>query len=135
MLEILGLVALGLFAGALAATLGVGGGIIFVPVLVSVFGFGQLEAQGTSLAIIVPTTLIATIAHARGGRVMWRVVAVVATGGVFAAIAGANLAQSMDEAVLRQIFAVVLVILAVRMGLRTYNLWRAFRESGAVDTR
>ncbi len=53
--EIIGLVALGLFAGTLAATLGVGGGIIFVPVLVSVFGFAQLDAQGTSLAIIVPT--------------------------------------------------------------------------------
>ena len=47
MLEIVGLILLGLFAGSLAATLGVGVGIIFVPILVSVFGFTQLDAQGT----------------------------------------------------------------------------------------
>ena len=101
MLEIVGLILLGVFAGSLAATLGVGGGIIFVPILVSVFGFSQLDAQGTSLAIIVPTTLIATIAHARAGRVRWRVVAVLGTGGIVAAFMGAKLAHSMDEEILR----------------------------------
>jgi uncharacterized membrane protein YfcA len=132
-LEIIGLVALGLFAGTLAATLGVGGGIIFVPVLVSVFGFAQLDAQGTSLAIIVPTAIVGMVTHAKAGRIDWPVVAVVATGGVFAAFAGANAAQRMDEDLLRRIFAIVLVILAVRMGLRTYRLWRESRESTPVD--
>ena len=134
MLEIVGLILLGVFAGSLAATLGVGGGIIFVPILVSVFGFTQLDAQGTSLAIIVPTTLIATIAHARAGRVRWRVVAVLGSGGIVAAFMGAKLAQSMDEEILRQIFAVVLAALAIRMGLRTYKLWKASKESASIDT-
>ena len=132
-LEIVGLVALGLFAGTLAATLGVGGGIIFVPVLVSVFGFTQLDAQGTSLAIIVPTAIVGMVTHAKAGRVDWPVVAVVATGGVFAAFAGAMSAQRMDEELLRRIFAVVLLILAVRMGLRTYRLWRESQESTPID--
>ena len=133
MLEVVGLILLGLVAGSLAATLGLGGGIIFVPVLVSVFGFTQLDAQGTSLAIIVPTALIATIAHARAGRVRWRIVAVVGAGGIVAAFMGAKLAQSMDEDMLRRIFAVVLTVLAARMGLRTYKLWKAFEESASVD--
>jgi uncharacterized membrane protein YfcA len=132
-LEIIGLVALGLFAGTLAATLGVGGGIIFVPVLVSVFGFTQLNAQGTSLAIIVPTAIVGMVTHARAGRVDWPVVRVVAAAGVFAAFAGAMSAQRMDEELLRRIFAFVLVILAVRMSLRTYRLWRESRESATVD--
>jgi len=132
-LEIVGLVALGLFAGTLAATLGVGGGIIFVPVLVSVFGFAQLDAQGTSLAIIVPTAIVGMVTHAKAGRVDWPVVAVVATGGVFAAFAGAMSAQRMDEELLRRIFAFVLLVLAVRMGLRTYRLWRESQESATVD--
>lgn len=133
--EILGLIALGLFAGAIAATLGVGGGIIFVPVLASAFGFAQLDAQGTSLAIIVPTAIVGMLTHARAGRVVWPVVFVVAAGGVVAALGGAKLAQSMDEDVLRRVFAVVLVILAIRMGLRTYQLGQQSRDSAPVDTR
>lgn len=135
MLEILGLIALGLFAGAIAATLGVGGGIIFVPVLASAFGFAQLDAQGTSLAIIVPTAIVGMLTHARAGRVVWPVVFVVAAGGVVAALGGAKLAQSMNEDVLRRVFAVLLVILAIRMGLRTYGLWQQSRYSAPVDTR
>lgn len=133
--EIIGLIALGLFAGTLAATLGVGGGIIFVPILVSVFGFTQLDAQGTSLAIIVPTAIVGTITHARAGRVNWPVVAVVGGVGLFAAFGGAMLAQSMNEELLRRIFAIVLVILAIRMGLRTYRLWQESRNSDPVDSR
>ena len=131
--EIIGLIALGLFAGAIAATLGVGGGIIFVPALVSAFGFAQLEAQGTSLAIIVPTAIVGMLTHAKAGRVVWTVVFVVAAGGVIAALGGAKLAQSMSEDLLQRIFAVVLLLLAVRMSLRTYRLWRESRESAPVD--
>jgi uncharacterized protein len=131
MLEILGLILLGVFAGSLAATLGIGGGIIFVPVLVAVFGFSQLDAQGTSLAIIVPTAIVGTITHARAGRVDWKVVAVVGAGGIFGALGGASLAQNLDEAVLRRIFAIVLIILAIRMAGRA---WTVRKASAAVDT-
>jgi len=132
-LEIIGLLVLGLFAGTLAATLGVGGGVIFVPILVSLFGFAQLDAQGTSLAIIVPTAIVGAITHAKAGRVLWPVVAVVGGTGLFAAFGGAILAQSMNEALLRRIFAIVLVVLAVRMAMRTYHLWQATGESPTVD--
>ncbi|MCL1593769.1 MAG: sulfite exporter TauE/SafE family protein [Actinomycetia bacterium] len=131
MLEIVGLLMLGLFAGTLAATLGVGGGIIFVPILVSAFGLAQLDAQGTSLAIIVPTAIVGAVTHARAGRINWKVFGVVGAVGILGAAGGALLAHSTDEDLLRQIFAVVLSILAVRMGLRTRRLWQASR---AVDT-
>lgn len=131
MLQIIGLILLGVFAGSLAATLGVGGGIIFVPVLVSVFSFSQLDAQGTSLAIIVPTAIVGAITHARAGRVNWKVVAVVGTGGVLGALVGATLAQTLDEAVLRRVFAIVLIILAIRMARRA---WTVKRASALTDT-
>lgn len=121
-MEIVGLVLLGLFAGTLAATLGVGGGIIFVPILVSIFAFGQLEAQGTSLAIILPTAIIGTLTHARAGRVVWRVAYVTGGLGIVFAIMGAQLAQSLDEDVLSKVFAVVLAVLAVRMTRRAWGL-------------
>lgn len=121
-IEILGLVFLGLVAGSLAAMLGIGGGIIFVPALVSFFGFAQLDGQGTSLAIIVPTAIVATIGHARAGRVVWKVAAITGAAGIVGALAGSRLAYQLDEDVLRRIFAVVLVILSLRMLYRAVKL-------------
>ncbi|MDJ0791395.1 MAG: sulfite exporter TauE/SafE family protein [Acidimicrobiia bacterium] len=124
-MEIIAFILLGLFAGFLAATLGIGGGIIFVPAFVSLFAFSQLDAQGTSLAIIVPTAVIATIGHARAGRVVWKVAAVTGLAGVGGAVLGSLLAFELDETVLRRIFAVVLVILAIRMFIRAVRLRQA----------
>jgi uncharacterized membrane protein YfcA len=121
-MEVVGLIILGLVAGSLASTLGLGGGVVFVPVLVSVFAFSQHEAQGTSLAIIVPTALVAAMAHARAGRVVWRLVAIVGTVGVAGAIGGARVALILDEEVLRRLFSVILIVVAVRMGLRARSL-------------
>lgn len=129
-MEIVGLVMLGLFAGYAAATLGVGGGIIFVPVLASLFAFGQLEAQGTSLAIILPTALVATIAHARAGRVVWKVAYVTSAPKIVFAFLGAVLAQRMDEEILARVFAVVLALLAVQMARRS---WLLRSESVSAD--
>jgi uncharacterized membrane protein YfcA len=129
-IDIIGYVLLGLVAGGLAATLGIGGGVVYVPALVSLFAFSQHTAQGTSLAIIVPTTIVATIAHARARRVLWPLMAIVAAAGVVGAVAGARTALIMDETLLRRIFAVVLVIIAVRMAVRAVSLFRASR---AVD--
>ena len=121
-MEVVGLIILGLVAGALAASLGIGGGIIFVPVLVSVFGFSQLSAQGTSLAIIVPTAVIATYRHAKAGRVDWKVAGITGGAGVIGALAGSRLAYSLDEQILRRVFALVLVALAIRMAHRAWGL-------------
>jgi len=128
--ELLGLIALGLLAGALAATLGVGGGIIYVPVLVTVFGFAQLGAQGTSLAVILATSVVGAILHSRAGRVVWRVAFVTGGVGIVAAVGGARLALSMDEELLSKVFASVMAVLAIRMAHRAWSL-RA--ESAAAD--
>lgn len=130
MIDIIGYIIVGFIAGGLAATLGIGGGVVFVPAFVSLFAFTQHAAQGTSLAIIVPTTLIAAIVHARARRVMWRLMVFVASAGIVGAVVGAKTALVLDEAVLRRIFAVVLVLIAVRMGLRSLSL---YRESRALD--
>lgn len=126
-LEVLGLLLLGLFAGTLAATLGVGGGIIFVPVLVSVFAFGQLEAQGTSLAIILPTAIIATLIHSRASRVVWKIALVAGSVGLVTAFLGATVAQTMNEDTLSRVFALVLAVLSIQMARRAWVL-----RSGSV---
>ncbi len=109
----------GIAAGALAATLGIGGGVIFVPTLALIGGFEQQLAQGTSLAIIIPTTLIGAIVHARAKRVDWAKVTRVGLGGIVGGLAGAQLALNVDESLLRRLFAVFLLLMAFRMLGRT----------------
>lgn len=115
MLEIAGLALLGLISGLIASTLGVGGGIIFVPSLVVFFGFAQHLAQGTSLAVILPTAIVGTILHSKRGRVEWRVASFVAIGGIVGGLIGSNLALAIDPELLRRLFAVMLVAIAARM--------------------
>ncbi len=129
MIDIFGLIVLGLVAGMFAASLGIGGGIIIVPVLVSLFGFSQLGAQGTSLAVIVPTAIIATVGHMRAKRVVWKVALFTGSAGIIGALIGSQVAYVVDEALLRRIFALVLAALAVRMALRAWSI----RPNGSVD--
>jgi len=121
MVEIIGLVALGLFAGTIAAALGVGGGVIYVPVLVVIFSFDQHVAQGTSLAVILPTAVVATAAHARLGNVNWKIAVPVAIAGIFGALFGAWVALSLDPELLQRLFGIFLLITAARMALRAYQ--------------
>jgi uncharacterized membrane protein YfcA len=109
------LIVIGLLAGVLASALGVGGGIIFVPALVVVLGFGQHLAEGTSLAVITATAAIGTWTHHRHDRVDWRTAANVAIGGIGGAIVGSVLALRLDPDLLRRLFAVFLAIVAVRL--------------------
>ena len=115
MIEIIGFVVLGLVTGLLASTLGIGGGIIFVPSLVVLFGFEQHIAQGTSLAVILPTAIVGTYLHARRGRVVGKVALIVAAGGIIGGLAGAWAALSLDPDLLRRLFAVLLLVIAARM--------------------
>jgi len=113
--EVLGFVVLGLVTGLIASTMGVGGGIIFVPSLVVFFGFAQQTAQGTSLAIILPTAMVGTYLHAKKGRVEWRVVLLIAAGGVVGGLIGSRAALALDPDLLRRMFAALLVAIAIRM--------------------
>ena len=118
------LVAVGFLTGAVAAALGIGGGVVIVPALVVLFGFDQHLAQGTSLAVIVPTAVVSTYAHHRGERVVWRLAFPVALAGIVGALAGARLALRLDPEVLRRLFGLLLVVLSLRMGLRAYRMVR-----------
>jgi uncharacterized membrane protein YfcA len=106
---------LGVAVGLIASTLGIGGGVVFVPALVVFFEFSQHTAQGTSLAVIVPTAIVGAFAHGRRGRVDWRTAALIASGGILGGLGGSAAALSIDPDMLRRLFAVLLVIVAVRM--------------------
>ena len=109
------LILIGLVAGVLAATLGIGGGLVYVPTLVTLFSLGQQEAQGTSLVVIVPTALLAALVHSRSGRVDWRQAGAIGLGGIAGGVGGATVALAIDPTLLRRLFAVFLVLVALRM--------------------
>jgi uncharacterized membrane protein YfcA len=110
-----GLVATGLATGVLSALMGVGGGIVVVPAMVVVFGFGQHVAEGTSLAVIIPTALVGAWRHARRGYTRWRLGLTVGAGGVVGGLVGGSLAQALHAEVLQAAFSVLLVVTGVRL--------------------
>ena len=114
-------VLLGLFAGVLAGLFGVGGGILFVPVLVAL-GLSQHEANGTSLLAILPTVAAGTLSQARHGNVRWRAALVLGISAVISAQVGVFVAEALPGEVLRKLFAALLVVVAVQIA------WRARRN-------
>lgn len=128
MTTVLLLIAAGLVGGALASGLGVGGGVIFVPVLVVGLALEQAVAQGTSLAVIVPTAVMGTYGHARFGRVDWRAAAPIAVGGIGGALLGARAALAADPLLLQRLFAGLLVVLALRL------VWSHTRSRSSATT-
>jgi len=113
-------VLLGAVAGVLAGMFGVGGGILFVPVLVAL-GLDQHEATGTSLLAIIPTAVVGTWRQARYGNVRWQSAAIIAAAAVVAAQGGVVLAESLSGATLRKLFAALLAVVAAQIA------WRARR--------
>jgi len=126
-MTVLALIAIGLVAGGVAATLGVGGGIVYVPALVSLFGFVQHDAQGTSLAVIIPTTFVAAAVHSKAGRVAWKTAIPLGLGGLIGGLLGGTTALALSAPVLRRMFAVFLVIIAFRMLAETRSRQSARR--------
>ena len=112
-----GFVILGVCAGVVSGTLGVGSGTVIIPALVLLWGFGQKSAQGMSLAIMVPMALIGALRYWRNPEVEFQgwVIALIVLGAVAGTLAGTELAARLPAGMLRKSFAVFLVIVAVRM--------------------
>jgi len=109
----------GVLGGAAGGFLGIGGGAIYVPALVLIIGETQHVAQGISLAVIITTATVGGITHFRQGNVDLRTAAWAAPPAAAAAFGAAILADFIDAAVLRRIFAVVVLYVGVSTLLGT----------------
>jgi uncharacterized protein len=109
------LVAVGALAGTLAGLLGVGGGILLVPFLVLAVGMSQHEAEATSLLVILPTALAASVALRRRDVGDLPFALALGTVGAVGAVVGALLALSLPAEVLRLGFAVLLAVAGLRL--------------------
>src|SRR5512138_3453010 len=112
------LVAIGVVGGLLSGLLGVGGGVIMVPLLVLWAGFGQRDAHALSLGAIIPSSVAGILTFGIAGRVHWLDAVALAVGAVAGARIGAALLARTDERVLKVVFGCFLLAAAVTMGIR-----------------
>jgi uncharacterized membrane protein YfcA len=110
-------VALGVVAGVLSGLFGVGGGILFVPILTWI-GLSQLHAEASSLLAIIPTVLVGVWRQQGYGNVRWRPAAVLGVASIAATVGGAELAVSLPESTLRRLFAVLMLCIAGQLAWR-----------------
>lgn len=120
-----GLVAAGLFMGVASGLFGIGGGVILVPVLIAVFGAGDLVAKGTSLLVMLPTATMGTVTNARGGLVSLREAAVVGLCATAASFAGVALAFWMSPTLSSVLFAALILLSAFQLSVRAIRAQRA----------
>ena len=120
-MELLAYLFTGAVAGLMAGLLGVGGGLLIVPILAWLFarhGFASESlmhyAVGTSLAVIIPTSLASLLTHQRLGSINWRVARLMTPGILPGALLGAWLATQMSNMFLTQFFGVFMLLMAVR---------------------
>lgn len=117
-LEALLVAALGLAAGITAGLFGIGGGLLFVPALIIVLGVGQDVATGTSLAAMIPVSLLGTWRQRHSGAVHWRAALVIGLCSAVTAVGGALLVEHTKAVVLRSIFAALVVLTAAQLSFR-----------------
>ncbi|MDI1315885.1 sulfite exporter TauE/SafE family protein [Flavobacterium sp.] len=106
---------IGLVAGVLSGLIGIGGGIIMVPMLL-LLGFTQQQAQGTSLAALLPpVTILAVLNYNKAGFVDWKYAIIISLVFVIGAYFGSKIAVNIDQRTLKKIFGFVLLFIAGKM--------------------
>ena len=113
---ILFLVIIGILSGFLSGMMGVGGGVIMVPLMVFLLGFTQHEAQGTSLAVLaVPVTFLAAYTYHTEKGLNWRYALIIAVAFVIGGYLGSKLAVNINDLLLKRIFGVVMLIASIKL--------------------
>jgi hypothetical protein len=110
-----GAILIGVAAGIVAGLLGVGGGVLFVPALVILLGLDQHQAEATSLLAIVPVAIVGTYTQDRYGNVRRDDALLLGLLSLAGAVAGVALANALSGEVLRDAFAILMVLVAVQL--------------------
>jgi len=107
---------LGLAAGVLSGMFGIGGGVILIPGLVFLAGLTQHQAQGTTLAAMIPPIgLLAAIQYYGAGNVNVWIALMICIGFFLGGFLGANIAHSVADSVLKKLFGVFLLFVSASM--------------------
>ena len=108
-------IGIGLFAGVAAGLCGVGGGLVMVPAFVYFLGMEQKAAVATSMAVIVPTAIMALVRFSQAGLVQWNVFWPTAIAAMATAYLATGWLKKMSNDQLTKIFAVLMILVGVSM--------------------
>ena len=110
------LILIGLLSGFLSGLVGVGGGIIMVPLLIMVVGLTQFQAQGTAIfTMLPPIGILAAINYYKAGHVKWEYAILIAVTFVVGGYLGSNLSLSLSPSLVRRVFGIVMLITALKL--------------------
>ena len=110
------LLVIGLLGGILSGIFGIGGGTILVPALIFILGYSQHLAQGTTLGMLLPPVgILAVWTYYKQGYIDLKASMLLAIGFIIGSIIGAKIAISISQDLLRKLFAIFLIIVALRM--------------------
>jgi len=113
------LVIIGLLAGILSGLVGIGGGIIMVPLFIFFLGLNQHNAQGLSLAVMLPPVTFLAVYNYHtagdGGNIDWKVAILVSTLFIIGGFLGSKLALQIDQRMLKKVFGVFMLIVAIKL--------------------
>ena len=110
------LIIIGLLAGILSGLVGVGGGILMIPLLIIFLGLTQHEAQGTALfAMLPPIGILAAFNYYKEGFVKWEYAIVIAFTFVIGGYLGSKLSLSLPPQTVRRIFGFIMLLGAIKL--------------------
>lgn len=130
------LVFVGVLTGTLAGMLGIGGGVILVPAMVVLLGMVPVVAKGTSVAVIVPTSIMGTIRNRKHANVDIRAATIIGLFGAVMAVVGGTVANGLSDQVSNIMFAALLLFVAITqlLSLRPTPLIDVTDTSFTVET-
>lgn len=110
------LIIIGLLAGLLSGLVGVGGGILMIPLLIMFLGFTQHQAQGTALfAMLPPIGILAAMNYYKQGFVKWQYAVVIALAFVVGGYLGSKISLSLSPQMVRRLFGLIMLIGAIKL--------------------
>ncbi len=124
----------GFVVGLASGLIGIGGGVLLVPIMVIGFKFEQHLAQGTSLAAILPTSIVGALTHNRSGNVVLKHAMIMGLAGALVVVLGAALALWLHGDVLARLFGAFLLFSAYRLWPRRRKLPHTPPDGAAAQT-
>jgi uncharacterized protein len=107
---------IGLTAGIFGGMVGLGGGVIMIPAMIYLLSMTQLQAQGTSLAVMLPPIgIFAAYNYYKAGHIDWRYALIIAAAFTIGGYFGSKIALNIPANVLRKVFALSIIAIALNM--------------------
>ena len=129
--QLLILVLVGLFAGALSGFVGVGGGIIIVPAMIYFMNMNQMQAQGVSLALLMlPVGVLGVMNYYKAGHIQFNYVFIIAVGFVLGNYFGSKYALRVPEHKIKFLFSLLMLYIAVQMLWKSGAKWASELYNG-----